>query len=478
MDTKETNQPVNQTASEDGGSRRGLFGGLSGRLLLLTVLFVLIGEVLIYVPSIARYRLNFLEDRLDAGHLATLAIEADPDGMLDKELEKRLLGHAMVEGVVLRQPDVSLLMLSRQMPPAVDKTFDLRESNVVDLCLEAFELLIANDRQAIRVLGASRVDPEVVVEVVLKEGYLREQMLNFSVRILTLSIVLSLITAGLVFINLQWLIVRPIVRITDNLTRFRRNPEDEQSVIEETLRSDEIGSAQRALAAMQQALRRSLLQRSRLAALGAAMSKINHDLRNSLASAMLVSDSLAQIEDPTVQRVTPRLMTAIDRAIKICSQTLDYAQTAEPKLEPKILQLHEIVEDVREAIGLPEDTEVEFDNTVPKDFTIYADRVQLFRMLLNVGRNAVDAMKEGGTLSFSAHSKGAESIVDMVDTGPGLPQKARENLFKPFAGSTRRGGTGLGLAIVRELARLHGGDIEMISTGETGTHFRLHLPAR
>lgn len=452
-------------------------GGLSGRLLLLTALFVLIGEVLIYVPSIARFRLNFLEDRLDAGHLATLAVEAAPDGQLDPDLEASLLNHAMVEGVVLRRPNVSQLMLSGRMPPAVDATFDLRAASILNLVVDAFDLLAGNDRRAIRVLGRSRVEPDVVVEVVLVEDELRAQMLYFSGRIITLSVVLSLITAGLVFISLQWLIVRPIVRITGNLTRFRRNPEDESNIMEDTARGDEIGSLQRALAAMQRALRRSLLHQSRLAALGGAMGKINHDLRNTLASAMLVSDSLVQSEDPEVQKVTPRLMNAIDRAIKICSQTLDYAQTAEPKLQRKQLRLREIVDDVEEAIGLAPDSPIRWINEVTPDIVVRADRVQLFRMLMNLGRNAVDAMADGGTLRFLAVTDGAIIHIDVIDTGPGLPQKARENLFKPFAGSTRRGGTGLGLAIVRELARFHGGDIALVSTGESGSHFRLSVPA-
>jgi signal transduction histidine kinase len=450
---------------------------LSGRLLLLTVLFVLLGEVLIYVPSIARYRLAYLHERVEAGHLATLAIEASPDGKLRPELESRLLDHAMVEAVVLRTPQRSSFMLSTDMPPPIDATFDLRGATPYDLIVDAFQVMIDGEDRTIRVLDESRMAPGTVVEVVFGQQELYRSMRDFSGRILTLSIVLSLLTASMVYLSLQWLMVGPMRTITANLARFRKNPEDRTSQIADTSRSDEIGVAQKSLGDMQRDLRRALMQKTRLAALGSAMGKINHDLRNTLATAMIASDSLAQSDDPTVQKITPRLVSAMDRAVKLCSRTLDYAQSDEPELEPTRVSLRQLIDDVSEIVAMDTDAKVEWINDVPDNVDVTADHIQLFRVFQNLSRNALDAMPDGGRICFSAQSKGDEIVIDVADNGPGIPERAQADLFQPFAGSGRPGGSGLGLAIARENMRLHGGDITLAETGSGGTRFRLVLPA-
>ncbi|HEX9647095.1 MAG TPA: HAMP domain-containing sensor histidine kinase [Alphaproteobacteria bacterium] len=452
---------------------------LSGRLLLFTALFVLIGEVLIFVPSIARFRLVFLEERLDAGKLATLALEAAPDGHLDEALEQRLLAHAMVEVVVLRTPDRSMLMLSTKMPPPVDHTYDLRRAQAMDLIAAAFRVLIEGPSPVIRVLNRSRVEPGTVVEVVMTQHELYRAMVDFSGRILTLSIVLSLMVAGLVYLALHGLLVRPMRAITDNLIRFQGNPEDASTQIEETRRRDEVGVVHRTLAEMQRALRGSLLQKTRLAALGAAMGKINHDLRNTLASAMVVSDRLAESEDPTVRKVTPRLMAAIDRAVTLCRRTLDYAQSAEPELKPERLSLKKLVDDVGDIVAMDVgESALRWANQVPDGLEVVADHVQLFRVLQNIAQNSVEAMAGGGEVRIEGRRRAGRVEIDIADTGPGIPPRVREHLFQPFHGSARPGGSGLGLAIARENMRLHGGDIELVETGAAGTRFRLVLPDR
>jgi signal transduction histidine kinase len=466
----------NQVA-RDGPVRVPFWRGLSGRLLLLTMLFVLIGEVLIFVPSIARFRLAYLQERVEAGHIATLALNAAPNGTITPELESRLLDHAMVEAVVLRTPERSSLMLSKDMPPPIDETFDLRLANPQALIMAAFGALADGPDKTIRVLDESRMAPGTVVEVVLGQKDLYRSMLDYSSRILTLSIVLSLLTAGLVYLSLQWMIVRPMRAITDNLTRFRASPEDASSQIAETSRGDEIGAAQKTLREMQRDLRRALLQKTRLAALGAAMSKINHDLRNSLATAMVVSDSLAQSEDPLVQKTVPRLVDAMDRAVALCRRTLNYAQSDAPEVEPAPLSLGKLITEVGEILEMDDHGQVTWINEVPERFEVVGDHLQLFRVFENLGRNAMEAMDAGGIIRLSAHHHGDSVLIDVVDDGPGIPGPARDKLFQPFAGSGRPGGSGLGLAIARETMRFHGGDINLVQTGKEGTHFRLTLPA-
>ena len=469
-------------AKHSGGARGAAVPfrhSLSGRLLLLTVLFVLIAEVLIFVPSIARYRLAWLQQRVDAGMLATLALDSAPQGRVSDAQAARLLEHAMVDAVVLRTTDRSMFMLSTAMPPPVDATFDLREASPAALVADAFETLFSNPDRTLRVLDESRVEPGIVVEVVLGQAELHRSMVGFSRRILELSIVISLITAALVYLSLHGLMVRPMRLITDNLLRFGRRPEDASRQIPETSRADEIGMAQRALGEMERDLRRSLLQKTRLAALGEAIGKIDHDLRNTIASAVVEADGLAASDDPRVRRAAPRLMAALDRAVEMCARILDYAQSEEPGFRPEPLSLAALIDEVGATLttngAAPA---VVWENHVPPPLIVHADRLQLFRAIQNLGRNACEAMPDGGSVRFAAALRGRNVEIDVVDTGPGIPERARAALFQPFAGSARPGGAGLGLAIARENMRLHGGDVALMSTGPDGAHMRLILPRR
>jgi signal transduction histidine kinase len=314
----------------------------------------------------------------------------------------------------------------------------------------------------------------VWIELVLHEGPLRDAMIAFGWRILGLSIVISLITATLVFLALQWLMVLPMRRITENMIAFREEPEDANRVIAATSRRDEIGTAQRELAGMQSRLRATLTQRAHLAALGAAVAKINHDLRGILASALLLSDRLAHIDDPEVRRVTPTLFSSIQRAVDLCSRTLDFVGQDQPAPVWSHFPLAGLVDDVAKTIVLPDASMSGISNAVAADVVAYADRDQLFRILTNLLRNATEA---GATnVEVRAKSNGRWLYVDVSDNGPGLPPRAREKLFRPFEGSARAGGTGLGLAIARELVRGHGGDLTLIGSDRDGTRFRIALP--
>src|SRR5579864_3774288 len=101
--------------------------GLSARLLVLTVIFVMVSEVLIFVPSVARFRLNYLQQHLADAHLAILALEATPDNMVSKELARELLAHVGAYGIVLHKPNVTL-MLDDGGAPHLDAAYDLRSA--------------------------------------------------------------------------------------------------------------------------------------------------------------------------------------------------------------------------------------------------------------------------------------------------------------------------------------------------------------
>jgi signal transduction histidine kinase len=452
---------------------------LSAQLLILTIGFVMLAEVLIYVPSISRFRSVYLEERLAAGELASLALEATPNQVVGPDLARELLRHAEARAVVIKGPRTRNLILADDMP-VIHATYDLRGTMWPMLIRDTFVALWPGPSRTLRVVGESRRNPEIVIEVVLDDAPLIDAMYDFSWRILRLSLIISFVTATLVFLSLQWMLVRPMRRFTRSMVRFRLDPEDPGTTMVPSGRRDEIGVAQQELAQMQVDLRNALHQRSRLATLGTAVGKISHDLRNILATAQLVSDRIAASNDPDVRRVTPTLMRAIDRAVDLCSNTVSFVSYAEGKVFRRRLDLRDVVEDVGLSMDLSAESEVAWRNDVPEGFNVFADREQLFRALLNIGRNSMQAIEScgdagRGSIRVSASRERELIRVDVEDSGPGVPAELRDKLFQPFAKSDRAGSTGLGLAIARDIAHAHGGDVSLVTSGESGSTFRLTI---
>ena len=460
------------------------YQSLSARLLVLTVVFVMLAELFIYTPSVARFRKAYLEERIVRAHLATLAVESMPDRAADSALGRTLLKNTDTYAITLRQDDRRILIAGGEMPPRVDAVYDLRRNSFWGWIEDAFMTLTQSENRILQIIGETPKRPGVQIDIYLDEGPMRDEMLAFSHRIFQLSIVISLFTAGLLYVSLMLLIVRPMRRVTASMESFRRAPEDETRIFQPSDRPDEIGIAQRELAVMQQELRLALRQKDRLAMLGAAVAKVNHDLRNSLATAMLIGDRLAASDDPDVQRLVPRMFRAMDKAVNLCSQTLDYASATMPTLTLTRKPLAEIVrmagETLTQEVPEAETAAAEADrppftwkNEVPATIEVMTDAAQMLRVFENLGRNAREA--GAGSVRIAAYLESGALIVEVADDGPGMPDKATEHLFQPFAGSAREGGTGLGLVIAREVVHAHGGDIALVRTGGDGTVFRLRL---
>jgi len=452
----------------------GLLHSLSARLLVLTVFFIMLSEVLIFAPSAGRFRLTYLEERIQAGHLAILSLMATPDNMVSEELAKELLFQADAYVIGLKRPDGSKLMLDAGTPPAIDASYDLRERGFFMLIGDAFESLMQTENRVLRVVAPSAKHPQVIVEVVIDEAPMRAALVDYSGRILVLSVVISLVTAAMVYFSLQWLMVWPLRRITESMMFFRDHPEDISRSVEISGRRDEIGVAQRELADMQGKLRDALQQQTRLAALGIAVTKISHDLRNILTTAQLVADRLAGSDNPEVKRLTPTLLASIDRAIDLSTKTLAFVREGAPTLNRTRFHLRDLIEEVGTVLPPPQNSAALWRNEVPQEIELQGDRDLLFRVFANLGQNAVQA--GASEVTIKAAQENGIATIQVGDNGPGLAPRAREKLFQPFSGSARPGGTGLGLAIARDLLRAHGGDIRLEASTATGTVFELRLP--
>jgi signal transduction histidine kinase len=457
--------------------------GLSGKLLVLTTLFVMIAEILIYVPSIANFRVSWLSDRLSAAYTAALVLSASPEGMVPDTLSRQLLDSIGARAVAMKTGNQRRLLAVAEIPPRVDQEVDVRNVSWSRAIIDAFGTLASTENDVILAVGPAPRGGEFV-EIIVDEVPLRKAMWAYSFNILLLSLLISGITATLVYFTLHYLFVRPLHRLTANLIAFHNDPENPASVIAVSTRQDEVGTAERELAAMQRDLAGMLAQKSRLASLGLAVSKINHDLRNLLTTAQLFSDRLARLTDPTVQRFAPKLVRALERAISFCESTLSYGRVQEPQPDRRMVPLDPLVEEVRETLGLDADTPLRWVSSVERGLMVDADPDQMFRVLVNIARNAVQALESRAAadpgrdqVRITGRREGAVVLIEVSDTGPGLSPQARAHLFEAFQSSNRSGGAGLGLAIAAELVRAHGGEIRLVD-GTIGATFRVTVPDR
>ena len=452
---------------------------LSGRFLLLTVAFVMLAEVLIFVPSIARFREDFLLSRLERAQIASLALLATEE-VIDADLEAELLENAGVLNVVLRRDEMRQLILSSPIPAPIQATFDLRNASPWELIRDALACLVDPDPQVIRVIGEPVREAGLLIEVTMTNDKLRMEMIDYGVRILMLSAVISAVTASLLFLSVRGFLVTPIRRLVAGMKSYAAAPEDARRIITPEAQVLELREAEEALQSMQTDLTGALRQKDRLAQLGGAVAKISHDLRNILTTAQLFADRMETSKDPTVQRAAPKLVNSISRAVSLCESTLAFGKAEEPaprleRIQPASL-VQDVIESERLAVG---DADISFAEDIPAGIFVRADPEQLYRVISNLVRNARQAILATGKpgeicVSAEAHDDGWSLVVS--DTGPGLPPKAREHLFQPFQGGTRKGGSGLGLAISAELVRGHGGRLELLRTGPEGTAFSVFLP--
>ena len=459
--------------------RRGRFlNTLSGRFLLLTVAFVMLAEVLIFFPSIARFRADYLLLRLEKAQIASLALLAT-DGMIMPELEAELLKNAEVFNVVLRRDDIRQLVLSSPMPQPVELTYDLRMAGPMLLIKDAVGVLADPNNHVIRIIGHPVQDAGQLIEITMETTPLRRAMIEYGLRILGLSALISAVTAVLLFLAVRKLMVLPIRRVVRHMQAYAEAPEDARRVIEPAGNVEELLVAEEALQSMQTQLTGALRQRERLAQLGSAVAKISHDLRNILTTAQLFADRIEGSADPAVARAAPKLVNSISRAVSLCEATLAFGKAEEPPPTLKRLALKALVDDVIEGEGFTDVSSVTCLVDIPVTLAVHADREQLHRVLGNLIRNArqaIEATNLPGTIEVSAGEDEKDWWIRVGDTGPGLPARARDHLFTAFQGGTRKGGTGLGLAIASELVRGHGGKLELARSDDGGTEFLIRLP--
>jgi signal transduction histidine kinase len=456
-------------------------GGLSSRLLILTVLFVVVIGLMILPAALAQFEDRWLYDHVRAGELASLAIEAAPNQVVSDRLSRQLLNGAGVVSVAVQSGGVDRLVLEAPRMARTPYLVDLREGASPLSWSAPFQTLFGGQNRMVRVVAKPSFRDGDFVEVVAPDAPLKLALENYLLSLIGVALLFVVVVAGSLYLLLIFFFVRPMQRITRSMERFRADPEDPAAAIHPSGRRDEIGRAEAELDRMQADLRTALNARARLAALGEAVAKINHDLRNMLTSAQIASERLAQSGDPKVAQAMPRLERALGRAVKLATGVLAYGKSEEPAPAPVAVRLGPAVEAAAEDAGLSPDG-VRLVSQVDPRAQVSADPDQLHRILVNLMRNGREAIQSeatagrAGAITVSLEQRDEASLIRVADNGPGVPDRVQARLFQPFSGSGRPDGAGLGLAIARELAQAHGGDVVLVDTGPTGTTFAVRLP--
>lgn len=462
---------------------REFLDSLAGRLLALTALAVVTGEILVFAPALAGFHEGWLRERINLAQIAAIALEVSPDLNITETLEYDLLENAGVQRVAIQRAGERILLLEAPNAPTDEQLvlYDYSRASAWRRFRYAVETFFAPDGRTLRVLSRPRFESGEFVEIVLDEAPLKTAVYRFAERFARVSMLILMAAGVLIYFTLSAAFVRPMRELTEAIERFRDRPEDVSIAFPRSRRGDEIGRAQRAAADMAEQVRNSLKQNERLAALGAAVARIGHDLRNMLSTAQLVADRMSHSEDPAVRQLAPRLERTIDRAAGLAASTLKYGRVDEA---PPVLKRVDVAEAVEEAVAesLIGFADVEHRADIEPKLACIADPDHLHRILGNLIRNAAQAMADHArrekTLTIRAARIEGRCEIEVIDHGPGVRESLRARLFEPFVSAApEAGGTGLGLAIARELTRAMGGELELTRTGAAGATFRITLPA-
>lgn len=453
--------------------------GLSTRLLLLTAVFAVAVEALIVAPSAASFHERWLLDRVRVAEAASVGVEALPYSEVEDDTARQLLAIGGVQAIAVGEQGVRRLLLEAPMLSRAPDFVDLRQPDWVARTLDPWRTLLGPSDRSIRVMARPRYRSGDFIEVIAPAGPLKAELGDFLLQSLLVSLLISAVAGGLLYAALAYLVLAPMRRVTASIERFRADPETPPPN-PPSGRRDEIGRVEAELDRMQEEVRQSLRSRARLVALGEAVAKINHDLRNMLTSAQMASERLAGSADPTVAKALPRLERALNRAAALAQNTLDYGRSEEPPPVVVRIPLSQALVAAAEDAGLGLGG-VRLEKKLPARAALHADADQFHRILVNLMRNArqaieADVRRRGkGVVRVTAQAGDDRMILRIADDGPGIADRLSERLFHPFVSGDGQG-AGLGLTISRELAANHGGVLNLIETGPRGTVFELALP--
>jgi signal transduction histidine kinase len=460
--------------------------GLAARVLAVTIGFVLLAMGLFYVTRLTAHREMWLHSKISWAQTAVEAFDLAGPKPPSPDISRRILNGVAVKSITIITPNERREFALPGAEP--DKAEPIATDGVSfpDSVAATFRALTARPGTIVK-LSSSPQSAGAAIEITLDETPLIQSLWRVSRNFLNISLTIAAVVTCVLWAALWRMVLRPVRRLTSNIIAFGENPQDASRVIAPTGRGSEIGRAEAALAVMQRSLAHELAQRKRLAELGMAVTRINHDLRNILSAAQLISDRLATIPDPLAQRLAPRLVATLDRAIEFCQSTLTYGAGRELPPSRRRFDLSELVGQVVESAKAENEAAVDYAIDIPPRFCVYADPDHILRVLENLSRNAAQALMANGAIDgrpkairFAAIRTEGLALIEISDTGPGFPADQSERIFEPFHKSTSEAGAGLGLAIAADLVTRNGGTIALATVKADdfycGARFLIKLP--
>jgi signal transduction histidine kinase len=355
---------------------------------------------------------------------------------------------------------IGVAPLPDEMPRNAITSFDTAHDHALFAFDETAALLTSIRSGPIALIGA--FDDERASFIIDKSQILHDAMDYSFVLLLAIFLAVPLIiTIGLLFVRRaeQRLIgdlIKTIYMMADDPTVTQPMPVSMRA-------ARNFAELVQALELLQLNMVRTLQHRERLAEIGEGVAKINHDIRNVLSSATLVSDALLASDDDNVRKSAPLVLRSLQQAVDLCQSMLDYlAQTPAPVYAD--FDLINLLEEVKTA------TLLDIDFSGPT--TMHADRGMMFRILLNLGRNAGAA--GASKLTIEIWRAGHLAIFDISDNGSGIPRHLWPTLFSPFKSRQSSGG-GLGLTIARDLALAQDGILKLSRSSDIGSEFRIQF---
>ncbi len=460
--------------------------GLAGRVLAVTLTFVLIAMALFYITRLTAYRETWLHNKIASAQTVVEAFDAGGPIPPPEDLSRRILNSVGLKSVAVVTPAGRRELALPGATPATAEAISADDSSFFEGVGATFRALFTAPGTIVKV-GSTAPPDEAALEVTFDETPLIDALWRVSHNFLNISLTIAAVVTCVLWAALWSMVLRPVRRLTSNIIAFGESPQDASRVIAPSERRNEIGRAEAALAVMQRTLAHELAERKRMAELGMAVARINHDLRNMLSAAQLISDRLATIPDPLAQRLAPRLVATLDRAIQFCQSTLTYGAGRELPPSRRRFDLSELVRQVVEAAQAEGGDAIDYNVDIPPRFCLYADPDHILRVLENLSRNAAQALMAKGAedgrpkaIRFAAIRTDGLALIELSDTGPGFPPDQAERIFEPFHKSTSQAGAGLGLAIAADLVTRNGGAITLAPAKADdfycGARFLIKLP--
>lgn len=401
----------------------------------------------------------------------------DPSREASDMLSKQFMRQTDADFLAAFQDGQTILILGQPPEAAIVAVEDLRTPRrFPDFLATGMEFFASGDGY-LRLIMDSPIEGQDRLELLVPCAAIGAELRAYAGRILLLSLLIAAFVGALIYLVMLRLIVRPVQKLADDMTAFREAPQKRRRFAPPLRRDDEIGQLQREFHEMKQSLRAAFRQRERLASLGLSVTKINHDLRNVLSTALLMADRLSMNSDPQLADMGERLTRTVERGVGLTEEVLEYSSAREPQPELETVQFRRSVADVQMDLrtAFPK---VRLANQIDPSVRVTADPEQLYRILSNLTRNAAQAIchQKNPRIEISADIVGETVITKIMDNGPGLPDYVEDRLFLPFTRGSDEGSTGLGLSISKELAEGMGGSLELLDTSEDGTAFILGLP--